>query len=596
MPGDAFRIDDLPNAPLSRAALTVARPLLERLLGLSACRAKYGALPRADARTFGERVLDALDVRPLCSDADLQGVPAHGGLIVAANHPHGAIDGLLLGALVGRIRPDVKLLVNHWLARVEELRESCFFVDPFGGPGAAARSQTGLRAAHLWLREGGALIVFPAGSVAGRRDDGGVPIDEDWKPTVGRLALATRAAVIPAHIQGGNSALFYLAGRIHPALRTALLARELLSQRGRRVPIRLGTPVRLSLEPLGGDEVADSPVTATARIREAVRRLVPEAPARRPSPRERDGCAPDERIRQEIARLPETTRLIASGSFEVFCAEASQIPVTLEEIGRLRELTYRAIGEGTGRRLDLDRFDQHYLHLFSWDRAAGRVVGAYRLGRADAIVETQGVSGLYTSTLFRYGRELVDRLSPALELGRSFVRAEYQRNHNALLLLWKGIGRFVTTHPEYRVLFGPVSISARYSDSSHALLMAFLQQNHGDEGLAELVTATHPPRPVSAPLPSQAAVPADIDEANRLIAGFEQDGKGMPVLLRQYLKLNARLLGFNVDPDFGDALDALMMVDLLAVDRAILNRYFGRDETAAYLARHEPAARPRAAA
>ena len=191
----------------------------------------------------------------------------------------------------------------------------------------------------------------------------------------------------------------------------------------------------------------------------------------------------------------------------------------------------------------------------------------------------------HTRTLFQYGHRLIARLSPALELGRSFVRAEYQKNYNALLLLWKGIGQFVVRHPEYRVLFGPVSISSRYSDSSQRLLMAFLKQNHLDRELAELVNAINPSEPNRA-APLLTTIPQSVDEADRLVVQAEADGKGLPILLRQYLKLNARLLGFNVDPAFGDALDALMMVDLTTVDPAILNRYLGRQEAARFLAWH----------
>src|SRR6185295_7967268 len=187
-------------------------------------------------------------------------------------------------------------------------------------------------------------------------------------------------------------------------------------------------------------------------------------------------------------------------------------------------------------------------------------------------------------TLFRYDERLIARLSPALELGRSFVRAEYQKNYTALLLLWKGIGRFVARHPRYRLLFGPVSISARYSDASHRLLMEFLRQHHFAKEFAELVDAVHAPRT----RPAQAApVARSIDDMNRLVRRAEADGKGMPVLLRQYLKLNARLIGFNVDPAFGDVLDALMLVDLTAVDLSILNRYLGPADAQRFLAHHD---------
>jgi len=290
-------------------------------------------------------------------------------------------------------------------------------------------------------------------------------------------------------------------------------------------------------------------------------------------------------VRADIVRLPAESCLVESGTFQIFCARARQIPAALREIGRLRAATYRAVGEGTGCRLDLDGFDQRYLHLFSWDRDRRQIVGAYRIGQTDRIMAAEGVTGLYTRTLFRYNERLIARLSPALELGRSFVRAEYQKNYTALLLLWKGIGQFVVRHPHYRVLFGPVSISARYSDSSHRLLMALLRQNHLDRELAELAEAINPYDVNPAP-PVSTAIPQSIEEANRFVMRAEADQKGVPVLLRQYLKLNARLIGFNVDPNFGDALDALMMVDLAAVDPAILNRYFGRQEAAQFLARH----------
>jgi putative hemolysin len=369
---------------------------------------------------------------------------------------------------------------------------------------------------------------------------------------------------------------------VHPALRTALLARELLNKRGQAVTVRLGLPLAAG-DLVGG---AGDAAGVTLSIRRAVEELgqtVRSAPDFKSEPHAMPGLIRANTILAEIEHLSNESCLVDSGAFQVFLAEARRIPAALHEIGQLRELTYRAIGEGTGRQLDLDSFDDRYLHLFSWDRERKRIVGAYRIGRTDRILATEGVEGLYTRTLFRYDERLIARLSPALELGRSFVRAEYQKNYNALRLLWKGIGQFVVRHPQYRVLFGPVSISSRYSDSSHRLLMAFLQQNHLDRDLADLVEAINPRLVNPAPAP---AIPRSVDEANRLVAEAEGDGKGVPILLRQYLKLNAKLFGFNVDPQFGDALDALMMVDLTTVDTAILNRYLGRQEAAQFLARH----------
>jgi putative hemolysin len=531
---DPFRIDEIP---------AVLRSPVEAALGIATLRRIYGRIRHNQhelARTFEERVLHALEIRSHVTEADLHSIPARGSVIIAANHPHGALDGLLLLDIVRRVRKDVRVLANRLLDRIPELRESCFFVDPFDGPEAAARSRAGLRAAHLWLRNGRALVVFPAGGVAHRWVRGSL-VEDRWKNTFERLAQASGARIVRARIKGCNSGTFYAAGRVHPWIRTALLPRELLKQRGRTIRVEIGSH----------DEIA-----------------------------------------REIARLDKSACLVESGKFRVFCAGADAIPSTLREIGRLREVTFRAVGEGTGRSEDVDRFDRWYLHVFAWDAEKQQIVGAYRIGRSDGISYQVGVQGLYTRTLFNYDQTLLTRLgAPALELGRSFVRAEYQKDYNALLLLWRGIGAFVARHPEYRFLFGPVSISARYTDTSHAMLIEFLRQNHLDRDLADLVDAVTPSR---FSLPPDCVVPGSVDELNRLITRAE-GGKGIPVLLRQYLKLNARLIGVNIDPEFGDAVDALMLVDLTEVSSGVLHRYLGKDGAAAFLAFHERLRSSRAA-
>jgi putative hemolysin len=339
MPGDPFSIEFPHETPLSRVARTVTRPVLSWLLQLETYRSLYREASSRQGTSFAQRALEVLDISVDCGSADLSDVPVHGPLIVVANHPHGALDGLALLALLEQRRRDVRLLANRWLARIPELRDVCFFVDPFGGPDAVARSLAGLRDAHLWLRRGGALIVFPSGEVAHRHTPEGVLIDSPWKPTVGRLAVAG-AQVLPAYIEGQNSRMFYAAGRVHPAIRTGLLARELLQKRRGRVHVHFGAVIAS----LSSGDRGRQAAPFTSRIRRAVE----DAP-----------------LAAEISRLPASACLIEAGAFQVFCASASQIPRTLREIGRLREITFRAAGEGTGRDLDLDTFDDRYLHLFS---------------------------------------------------------------------------------------------------------------------------------------------------------------------------------------------------------------------------------------
>lgn len=515
-------------------------------------------------------MLEALGIR---LQVDWQApVPQTGPLIVMANHPTGALDGLVAAAALREVRSDVRVLANHLLARIPELAESCFFVDPFAGPAAAARSQAGLRAAHLWLRRGGALVIFPAGEVASGAAESatGTRSDSAWHATLGRLALTTGARIVPAFIDGRNSAAFYAAGRIHPLLGTALLGRELLNKRGATVRVAIGRSLEPDVLRDAGDATA---VTALARdavertARALTMRSAPTAPAQIAPP------VDPERLAQDVQALPADARLMASGALEVYSAGAAALPSVLQEIGRLRELTFRAVGEGTGNALDLDRFDEHYEHLFVWNRVRQEVVGSYRIGATDRIVAAYGIGGLYTRTLFRFDDRLLGRMGPALELGRSFVRAEYQRSYSALLLLWRGIGCLLGRNPQYAVLFGPVSISSHYADMSQQLLRAFLAQNHGAADVENLLSAVTPPPPI--PTPARDAVAAaNVDELDTLIRRLEGT-QGIPVLLRQYIRLNATLLGFNIDPAFGGALDALMMVDIHHLPASIRSRYLG---------------------
>jgi putative hemolysin len=582
---------DLPDAsaPAGRLLARLRTPL-ESLFRFPELNDIYeGAAPAA--QRFCERALELLGVAGRVSDADLQRIPKSGPLIVVANHPFGGVDGLLLLAMLQRVRPDVKVLVNRVLARVPELAPSSLFVDAFGGPGAATRNAGAIKAAIHWVRGGGVLGVFPAGEVSHFSLKTGGVADPRWNEIVGRLALRTGATVLPVFFAGHNSLLFQAAGVVHPRLRTALLPRELLRMRGSRVEVRIGTPIppaRIAkFDGAGGD------VTAYLRVRTYLLKSRTEArrPDARPLPAVRhepvEAEQPAEAVAREVGQLPADRMLARSGEYAVLHASAGEIPTVLREIGRLREITFRAVGEGTGKATDIDRFDAHYRHLFVWHRARGQVVGAYRMGATDEIVRRFGTDGLYTSTLFHYRPELLEQIGPALELGRSFERAEYHREYDPLLLLWRGIAGFVSRHPRYRMLFGPVSISNDYHSLTRQLLVSFLRLNRSLPNLGRLVRPRNAPR--FAPVRewdahSTGTVVRDVAEVDELVGEIESDRLGIPVLLRQYLKLNARLLGFNVDPAFGDVLDALMLVDLTQVEPAILARYMGRVGAEAFFA------------
>jgi putative hemolysin len=530
-----------------------------------------------------------VDVR--LSPDDLDRIPAAGGVVITANHPFGGLDGLLAIAAIGGRRRDLRILANAELARIEEMSALIIPVDPFGGPKAARANVAGLRQALRWVESGSALLVFPAGEVSHLHLRSASITDPPWSAAAARLVRLAGAPVVPLYIAGANSVLFQVAGLVHPRLRTLLLPAELANKSGARVQARIGAPI----QPGRYRQIAsDQHLAAYLRLRTyGLKADTVSEPGTQERAVGGRGAEPitaevlPERIAREIGALPEVSLLASAGNLRVHLASAREIPWTLQEIGRLRELTFRAVGEGTGRSSDIDLFDDYYQHLVLWDSDARRIAGGYRLGRTDVICRRFGRRGLYTSTLFEYGDLFLGLLGPALELGRSFVRVEYQRSFAALMLLWKGIAEYVGRNPRYCRLIGPVSISNEYQPLSRELQVSFLRAR-----LLDPLTASVRPKRAFRRRLSLRSVgieprwPEDIDQLSSLVAGLEPDGKGAPVLLRQYLRLGGKVLGFSVDPDFGNALDCLILVDLRKTEPRVLRKYMSESAWARFQQKH----------
>jgi putative hemolysin len=595
--------------------LAPAIGLADRMIGLPRFRAladeaRHHERSRGPGETWGR----VMRIRVESEVAPLRAIPLEGPVVFVANHAMGAPDAIGLAALAEQIRPDTRFIVNSLLSRMPRIAERSFEVDPFGGPDASRHNARGVRQAIEHLAAGHALGVFPAGEVSHLTWSRRNVTDPAWNPLVARIVERSRATVVPVFFHGRNRWIFQAAGLLHPRLRTALLPREALAATGRTVRCAVGSPIHWDqLASLGSPEAVIEYLRArTYMLRERsldrtslvnlIERL-PPLPAARPTTRLRPRpnqvaagaplaahpLSPPARFASEIEALPAESLLLQHRDWDVLVGRRAQLPKVVEEIGRLREIAFREVGEGTGRRLDLDRFDDTYQHLFLWDRRHREILGAYRLGPTDEILPKHGIEGLYTHTLFDFGDALMSQISPALELGRSFVRPEYQRHPAALMLLWKGIGRFLASNPRYRMMFGPVSISNAYQSMSRRLLMSFLS---AAPRLSSLVGLIRPRHPVSFE-PVQdfneaglKRVAADLDEVDLLVREIESNQRTVPVLLRQYLKLNAKLLGFNIDSEFHDCLDGLMLVDLLDCDRRIMDQYMGPDGAVAFLAEH----------
>lgn len=595
-----FSLDIKFRDPVREKLFSLVKDPIEHVLAFPRLNKAYTDIARmTDNRSFPDKVLDRLNVTYDLNEEDLGRLrKATGPVIVVVNHPFGGIEGIILATVLRSLRPDVKFMANSLLNRIPEMRDLLIPVNPFNRNSAIRENIGPIRECIQWVRNGGMLVIFPAGEVSHLDVRKGAITDPVWSPTIARIIRKTGGSALPLFFTGTNSPIFYMAGVIHPLLRTAMLPNELLNKKHKKIILKVGEIVpyqKLSIIK------SDSEMMEYLRMRTYIlehravhddgRSLFPHF-KKKAVRMTRPVIPPQPRLvlAEEISRLSPGQILVENGEHVVIQATAEQVPHVLLEIGRLREIAFRAVGEGTGNAVDLDAFDHTYIHLFIWNRVRQEVIGAYRLGLTDELARKQGTRGIYTSTLFEYDMEFLEQLGPAIELGRSFIRSEYQRSYAPLLLLWKGIGRYIVDNPRYRVLFGPVSITDEYQALSKELIVRFLRMSRYRDDMAELVKPRRPRRTKSvkawdidaALRPSR----DDVEDISGLVSTIESDGKGIPILLKQYLKLGGKIIGFNVDPAFGNVLDGLILVDLNRTEPKMLERYLGKDGARSFLDYH----------
>jgi putative hemolysin len=582
----------------------VVRPLDPALLRLfmpEALVQSYSA-SRHDGQSaadFAANMLRNLDIRYQVDESDLQRIPASGSALMVANHPFGILEGLILVDMLERVRSDYRIVANSLLSTTPALRERVFFVNPFEGATPQENGRS-LRSSIEWLNSGGLLVMFPAGEVS-HLNWGEAPVaDPKWNSASARFARKAGCPTVPLFFNGANSLPFQMLGTIHPRLRTLNLARELVKKSSRTIQVRVGTPIAAGvLKKYPDAEAATEYLRARTYLllnRPSALPLAAATPFKPAFPRVKIrktksivAAAPPELLAREVEALGKDRVLVSGSGFDVMLASSPEIPNVLREIGRRREQTYREIGEGTGNEIDLDGFDDYYQHMFLWHTADRRVAGAYRLAPTADVLPQRGVNGLYTSTLFHYEPGFFERIGPAIELGRSFVCLDYQKHYAPLLLLWKGIARFVERRPECAVLFGAVSISSDYQSLSRTLIVNYLSGH-----LANHLSGQVRPRKAfrgHAMLPKHvkqlSRLLSSVEELSASIQDLERDGKGLPVLVRQYMKLGGQFLGFNVDSHFSNALDALVLADLRTASPSMLDRCMGASGAKSFRAWHQ---------
>lgn len=545
-----------------------------RLLQLHKINAIYDQTkPIEDTSQFLEAALTHLGVRYHINPEELKRIPQKGPVVLVCNHPLGGIDGIILLHFLQQVRPDVKLMANFLLERISPLKKRIISVNPFDVKQSKKSSVGGFRQVLRHLENEGLFAVFPAGEVASKIKKN-VPIDPEWNAATLRLIQRAEVPVVPIYFHARNSPLFYRLAKIHSLLRTARLPAELLTQKLRTINVRVGKVI-----PVIDQNNHNAPITYSEFLRRKLYMLsnsferklilnrVPQ-PLRRRSKKVMPIApeVPRADLEKEIMALREAKKsLLVSKDYELFLTSSTSIPNMLTEIGRQREIAFRAVGEGTNKSLDLDHFDQHYLHLFLWDHKAKRLVGAYRLGLGKVLMNKHGLSGFYLAELFRFEPEISYMLNNTIELGRAFVVQDYQQRPMPLFLLWKGIIHATLRHPDHAYLMGSVSISNQFSKFTKSLMIEFMRSHYYDPFLAQYIT---PKKEFKVRLNDADKefvfdeTSADLNKFDKIIDELEPGNLRLPILIKKYIKQNARVVSFNVDPLFNNAIDGLMYIKI----------------------------------
>jgi putative hemolysin len=541
--------------------------LLMKILRISRLNKIYNKHKDKSDLEFLNAILNEVEIQFEIPDNDLKRIPKEGAFITISNHPLGGIDGILLLKLLLERRRDYKIIANFLLHRIEPLQPYVMPVNPFEDHKDAKSSIAGIKSALLHLKEGSPLGIFPAGEVSTYKEDKLV-IDKPWENGAVRLIQKAKVPIIPIYFHAKNSKLFYVLSKISATLRTAKLPSELLSQGKRVIKVRIGKAIWPKEQ-----EAFKTTEEFHQFIRKKTYMLAnsyqnstsfPKALKFPKNPKKIIDEVDSYNLLSEIEILRKTdSKLLESKGYEVYLAKSKKIPNILREIGRLREVTFREIGEGTNKEIDLDQYDEFYQHLFLWDSTKQMLVGAYRMGFGKQIFKSHGIDGFYVNTLFRIEPELYSMMRNTIEMGRAFIRKEYQLKPMPLFLLWKGIIHVTLRFPDHKYLLGGVSISNQFSEFSKSLMIEFMKSNYYDPYVAQYI---RPKQEYKVQLKDADkdfvfdTVKADMKKFDRIIDEIEPDGLRIPVLLKKYIKQNCKLVAFNVDPKFNNAIDGLIYV------------------------------------
>ncbi|MEM8521173.1 lysophospholipid acyltransferase family protein [Flavobacterium sp. PL12] len=553
--------------------------MLMKLLKISTLNKVYDRNRHLQDVDFLNGILDDLQIKFEIPEEDLKRLPKEGAYITISNHPLGGIDGVLLLKLMLEREPNFKIIANFLLHRIEPLKKYIMPVNPFENHKDAKSSVVGIKETLRHLSDGKPLGMFPAGEVSTYKD-GKLMVDKPWEEGAIKVIRKAQVPVVPIYFHAKNSRLFYLLSKISSTFRTAKLPSEVFSQKNRVIKVRVGKPISVNeqneyktIEEYS--EFLRKKTYMLANPFEKETHFLPTPTLKSPkSPKKIVGGANREKMIAEVDAARNTDcRLLQSKNYEVFFTEAEKIPNILHEIGRLREITFREVGEGTNESIDLDKHDQYYHHLFLWDNETNKIAGAYRMGLGSKIYPKYGINGFYLNDLFRFEPELYDMMHKSIEMGRAFIIKEYQQKPMPLFLLWKGIMHTTLRYPEHKFLLGGVSISNQFSDFSKSLMIEFMKSNYYDPYIAQYI---HPKKEYKVKLKDADKdfifdeAESDLNKFDKIIDELEPGSLRLPVLIKKYIKQNAKVVAFNVDPLFNNAVDGLMYIRIADIPESTM--------------------------
>jgi putative hemolysin len=553
-----------------------AAKVLMSLLRLNKVNKIYNSSNCEDAILFLDNILGQIGVTYEVSADDLAKIPRKGPFVIVSNHPFGIIDGLVLLRSVLPIRPDFKVMANFVLQRIKPLESYFLGVNPFEGQ--AKTSFSGFREAVGHLSAGMPLGVFPAGEVSSFNKDFPGLTDKKWDGATLKLIYNAKVPVVPLFFKGSNSWLFHVLGMLNPTLRTAKLPSEALNKRNKPIKVRIGAAItpKEQREYAHYKELGRHVRAIVYALGSTIHAQKLYAPAWQKAPSKEPLSVEIDRYLQKVAVRDLDSKghkLFGLGKYEVYCAPAKDMGLLMYEIGRLREMTFREVGEGTNRCMDIDEFDSYYRQLFVWDSEAGRIIGGYRIGFGKEIQYMYGRTGFYTHSLFGFQKSFKPVLDQSMELGRAFVVQEYQRKSMPLFLLWKGILYTLLKNDEYRFLIGPVSISNDFTQASKKLIIEFIKKYY----FAEEYSSCIKPRNKVKLRPSSQDLSFLVEQTEGCLSKLDSsvrkleiNGQNLPVLMRKYLEMNGKIIGFNLDPAFNNCIDGLLLMDLHQIPVSVI--------------------------